>query len=374
MTSTASYSQLEDLGRVRLSANFFMRDFLYSEIAAWNGMRNVPDSAERAIYAGSRLCTELLEPLQATFGRIHIRSGYRSPAVNDFGNRNKLNCASNESNYAAHIWDHADTDGKVGATACIVVPWLVDHVERGASWTDMAWWVHDHLPYSSLFFFTKLTAFNINWHETPVRRADSYAAPKGCLIRPGTPGHPGLHAQHYRGFPAFQPAPHQPPRAAASTRPAVSPATTQNPPSHPAAPLNAHAATPAVLASKPPAPSTGQGGPVLRGFAGGKVHYRAVHTKTRWRVVNSHQGLDSAIHGTNGAHALFRGKVRIDYAAHGEPLYVLVWQEGSSTGFVLGRRPGQSDAVQMAEVPVARLQEFERQRHATNAELAQLLQ
>lgn len=380
MTNIATYSQLEDLGRTRLSANFFMRDFLHSEIAVWNGMRNVPDSVERAIYAGSRLCTELLEPLQATFGRIHIRSGYRSPTVNDFGNKNKLNCASNESNYAAHIWDHADTDGKYGATACIVVPWLVDHVERGASWTDMAWWIHDHLPYSSLFFFSKLAAFNINWHETPVRRADSYAAPKGCLIRPGTPGRPGLHVQHYPGFPAFQQASLQPVRTAAPTRSAdASPATTQNLPAQPSAPMNVHEAAPtatpqrahpvlpteATSASQPPAP---------RAFAGGKVHYRAVHTKTRWRVVNSHQGLDSAIHGANGAHALFRGKVRIDYATHGEPLYVLVWQEGSSTGFVLGRQPGQGEQVHMTEVPITRLQEFERQRHASNAELAQLLQ
>ena len=64
---------------------------------------------------------ELLEPLQATFGRIAVRSGYRSPIINEFGNRNKLNCASNEANYAAHIWDYADVQGGRGATACIVV-------------------------------------------------------------------------------------------------------------------------------------------------------------------------------------------------------------------------------------------------------------
>ena len=38
----------------------------------------------------------------------------------------------------------------------------------------MAWWIHDHLPYASLYFFAKLGAFNIGWHEAPERRIDSY--------------------------------------------------------------------------------------------------------------------------------------------------------------------------------------------------------
>ena len=90
-TSITSYEKLEEFGRVRLSEHFFMRDFLHSEIAAWHGLRNIPDDPDAAIYAGEQLCQQLLEPLQATFGRIHVRSGYRSPAVNEFGNENKLN-------------------------------------------------------------------------------------------------------------------------------------------------------------------------------------------------------------------------------------------------------------------------------------------
>ena len=34
---------LENLGRVRLSPNFYMREFLYSEIANFYGMPNMPD-------------------------------------------------------------------------------------------------------------------------------------------------------------------------------------------------------------------------------------------------------------------------------------------------------------------------------------------
>ena len=201
MNATMSYDKLDELGRVRLSANFFMRDFLYSEIAAWHGLRNVPDHPDIAIAVGRQLCENLLEPLQATFGRVHVRSAYRSPAVNEYGNLNRLNCASNDKNFAGHIWDYPDANGKHGATACIVVPWLVDHIERGGRWTDMAWWIHDHLPYSTQYFFPKLSAFNINWHEQPIRRIDSYAAPKGCLTQPGMANHGGRHSDQYSGFP-----------------------------------------------------------------------------------------------------------------------------------------------------------------------------
>src|SRR5690606_35905248 len=102
MRQPRSVRTLEDFGRVRLSDNFFMRDFLYSEIAAINGFRNLPDAPDLAIAAGTELCVQLLEPLQERFGRISVRSAYRSPQVNGFGNANKLSCGSNESNFAGH--------------------------------------------------------------------------------------------------------------------------------------------------------------------------------------------------------------------------------------------------------------------------------
>ena len=139
MPPITTYTQLEDFGRIRLSRNFFMRDFLHSEIAVWHGLRNVPVNPDLAVRNGRMLCEQLLEPLQTTFGRIHIRSGYRSPEVNDLGNRNNLNCASNEKNCARHIWDQPDANGQHGAMACIVVPWLVDYMQKGSSWTAMAW-------------------------------------------------------------------------------------------------------------------------------------------------------------------------------------------------------------------------------------------
>ena len=129
---------LEAFGRVRLSENFFMRDFLYSEIAVINGFQNIPDDPDLAIAAGKRLCEELLEPLQEKFGRLSVRSSYRSPEVNHFGNVNKLNCGSNASNFAGHIWDRRDAKGRMGATACVIVNRFIPYYERTGDWEAMA--------------------------------------------------------------------------------------------------------------------------------------------------------------------------------------------------------------------------------------------
>jgi hypothetical protein len=185
MARTWSLQQLTELGRVRLSRSFFMRDMLHSEIAQLHGLTNAPDDPELAIRAGTRLCEELLEPLQERWGRLAIRSAYRSREVNALGNAMQkagkagYNCASNEKNAAAHIWDMLDKDGHMGATACVVVPAFWDAHQEPGDWQILARWIDDNLPYSSLYFFPTLWAVNIQWHERPVRRVDSYAEPKG---------------------------------------------------------------------------------------------------------------------------------------------------------------------------------------------------
>ncbi|MGH7055023.1 MAG: hypothetical protein ACREFA_14570 [Stellaceae bacterium] len=204
MRRPGSVRSLEDLGRVRLSPAFFMRDFLHSEIADFHGIPNIPDFPDLAIAAGRRLCEELLEPLNATFGRLAIRSAYRAPAVNEFGNRRRFSCGANARNYGRHIWDRRDESGAMGAMASIVVPWFSDRTRAGADWRALAWWIHDHLPYSELQFFPKLAAFNIGWHERPRRRITSFIAPKGCLTRPGFSNQAGSHAEFYPGFPPLR--------------------------------------------------------------------------------------------------------------------------------------------------------------------------
>lgn len=185
MRRPGSVSALEDLGRVRLSENFFMRDMRYSAIANHYGSPNIPDDLVLAIAAGTRLCEDLLEPIWAKLGRISIRSAFRSCAVNEAG-VGKHNCSRNEANYAAHIWDRRDAAGCMGATACIVVHSFQPCYERTGDWQALAWWVHDHVPGNAgLTFFPKLAAFNISWHEKAERSTYSYTSPKGRLAKPG---------------------------------------------------------------------------------------------------------------------------------------------------------------------------------------------
>lgn len=200
MRKPRSMRGLEDLGRVRLSPNFFLRDFLCSEIANFYGVPNIPEHPDLAIAAGTHLCQELLEPLQSTFGRIGIRSGYRSAQVTGFGNA-RGHGARIEVNAAYHIWDMRDKNGRLGAAACMVVPWFADRFANGADWRGLAWWIHDHLGYGHLEFYPKLCAFNIQWCERPARRIDNFIEPRGCLTRPGMPDHTGDHSNWYEGFP-----------------------------------------------------------------------------------------------------------------------------------------------------------------------------
>jgi hypothetical protein len=184
MRKPASVDALTELGRVRLSKSFFMRDMLYSEIAQVHGLLNAPDDPELAIAAGTRLCEELLEPLQHRWGRIAIRSAYRSAEVNALGNamqkakKKGYNCASNEANAAGHIWDLRDKDGCMGATACVVVPAFWDAHHEPGDWQILARWIHDNLPYSSLEFFPTYWAVNVTWRERPKRTISSFAEPK----------------------------------------------------------------------------------------------------------------------------------------------------------------------------------------------------
>ena len=203
MRRPGSMWSLETLGRERLSRHFWMREFLYSEIGNFHQIPNIPDNPDLALDRGRAFCTSLLDPLEDTFGRIFVRSGYRSARLNRFGNDNRLNCARNDYPLECHIWDLPDV---AVAGASIVIPWFADRYAKGRDWRDLAWWLHDHLPYSELWFFPKLCAFNISWRPVPQRRIDSYIAPRGTLLRAGAaPSRTLAERQRcYADFPPFQ--------------------------------------------------------------------------------------------------------------------------------------------------------------------------
>ena len=179
----SSYAGLDKLGRIPLSSSFHLREFLYSEIGTYYRLQNVPDDIYKAVDAGRQLCQLLLEPLQEKFGRIHIRSGYRSRGVNQRGMSKAQggeghNCAAD--NDGDHTWDYPSTSGHgAGAMACISVPSISRQVLSGeVDVSAIAWWIHDHLPAWSVieFFatpadiqFADEVTFNLGWHETPKR-------------------------------------------------------------------------------------------------------------------------------------------------------------------------------------------------------------
>ncbi len=205
MRQPRSMWSLETFGRVRLSKHFYMRDFLMSEISAFHAVPNIPDKPDLAIENGRELCRNLLDPLEETFGRVAIRSGYRSDALNAYGNENKLNCARSDNPIECHIWDRAGGEAAIAGTS-LVIPWFAEQYAQGRDWRDLAWWVHDHLPYSEMWFFPKLAAFNLVWRPVPLRTISSYIAPRGLLLRAGDlpPEVPPLRQARYRDFPAFR--------------------------------------------------------------------------------------------------------------------------------------------------------------------------
>ncbi len=199
-------NSLEQLGRTRLSPNYFLRDFLHSEIAQVEGITNVPVDPDLLIESGRNLCTQVLEPIQTALGKVSIRSAYRSPTINQIGNEKGYNCANNEYNFSRHIWDVRDADGHLGATACVVVNAFVEFYEATGDWTVLAWWLHDHIKtFREVTFYPKLAAFNINWYAGPVSEVKISAqmpnpdtGRKGILVRSTDPHYGKDHSSHYR--------------------------------------------------------------------------------------------------------------------------------------------------------------------------------
>ncbi|MFP6743388.1 MAG: hypothetical protein VCD33_17485 [Alphaproteobacteria bacterium] len=212
MDKPASVADLTALGRVRLSDHFFMRDMLYSEVANFHGLSNIPDDPDLAIATGEKLCQLVLEPLHRAFGGIAVRSAFRSATVNDYCHQRMKPgqgdyfCSDNVYGAARHIWDLRDVDGYSGATASVVIPWYLDHFERTDDHRPLGWWIRDHIPdYAEVLFYPWLCAFNIRWYEGPadqvILRDSAKDNEDKVLTRRGMDNFDGEHADHYAGFP-----------------------------------------------------------------------------------------------------------------------------------------------------------------------------
>ncbi len=212
MDKPASVADLAALGRVRLSDHFFMRDMLYSEVANFHGLPNMPDDPDLAIASGGRLCELVLEPLHRAFGGVAVRSAFRSAEVNDFCHQRLSQdaaayyCSDNTYGAARHIWDLRDAGGYRGATASVVIPWYVKRFEESGDFRPLAWWICDNLAdYAEATFYPWLCAFNIRWYEGPSDRALRWGAPDmpetKTLTARGMDGFDDDHSDQYPGFP-----------------------------------------------------------------------------------------------------------------------------------------------------------------------------
>ena len=150
MGRTWSVQQLNELGRVRLNRRSSCATCCTARSPQAHGLTNAPDDPELAIAAGTRLCEELLEPLQERLGAAGDPLGLslsrrltRSVTADAEGGQAGYNCASNERNAAHHIWDIRDEDGYLGATACVVVPGFWDAHQQPGDWQILARWIDD---------------------------------------------------------------------------------------------------------------------------------------------------------------------------------------------------------------------------------------
>lgn len=101
------------------------------------------------------------------------------------------------------------------------------------------------------------------------------------------------------------------------------------------------------------------------------VNYRAIHTKNSWRKAR-HDNMENALGTKRGARALFSGKAAIDYKKQGRPLYVIVWEEGAKSGFVVKPDPDNDGEIIKAELSIQKIAQYESLGVARSKELDEL--
>ena len=152
----------------------------------------IPTWRSRPAPGSAKKC---LEPLWARFGRISIRSAYRSPAVNDFGNKHNLNCGQQRKQLCRPHLGPARRRGPHGRDApAIVVHAFLPYYQRTGHWEAIAWWVHDHLPYDEHGILPQTRRLQRAAGATARRcsRIYSYIPPRrGLLTKPGMPNWAG---------------------------------------------------------------------------------------------------------------------------------------------------------------------------------------
>lgn len=103
------------------------------------------------------------------------------------------------------------------------------------------------------------------------------------------------------------------------------------------------------------------------------IQFRAVHEVTRWRRA-SHETFANALGRKRGAVALFDHLTKvIDYAKHGEPKFVIVWDDRvEGSGKIVKPDHGRSDGLQHATITDKAISRFEGKEIPSDQELEAL--
>jgi len=150
---------LQAFGCLQLSKSFFVRDFLYSEAADYYGIPNLPQKPELMVITGREFCRRILEPLSATFGPLHIRTGYLADEI----------CAITEYPSDPFQWDRIEGDDGIGAGAEIVIPGRPEQLFDQGIWQNIANWISERLPIHQVLFNLNRRTITISWHSCPER-------------------------------------------------------------------------------------------------------------------------------------------------------------------------------------------------------------
>ena len=135
---------------------------------------NIPDDPDLAIAAGRALCEKLLEPLMARFGRISIRSAFRSVEVNALGNAHGLQLRPQRSQFRRPHLGPARRRRRDGRDRLRrrsrVHPLLRSDRATGRRWRGGS---TTTCPTASSSSSPSFAAVNVGWREKPQRRIRS---------------------------------------------------------------------------------------------------------------------------------------------------------------------------------------------------------
>jgi hypothetical protein len=161
---SALYERYEELCKTRLSKNFILRDFMFSVDAAVAGHSNFPsDNVDQVIESGKQLCSRVLEPILAQFGRFALTFGYQCRETMELDPDH----AKNPKSSSPHHWDRGGRFGNDIYARVDIWPYCVEDGE--VSKQDFAKWIMMNLDIDLCMGWARSNVFCITISPKPRR-------------------------------------------------------------------------------------------------------------------------------------------------------------------------------------------------------------